>query len=62
MTILGPRTGLATVRGAFPTLARAALGAQPGDDLDDEIDLVGQQRVEVDEAIVRDLWKFDVSG
>ncbi len=30
--------------GAADVLARAALGAEPRDDLDDEVDLVGQQR------------------
>jgi hypothetical protein len=38
---------------AADVLARAALGAKPRDDLDDQVDLVGQQRVEVDEASAR---------
>ena len=43
-------------------LARAALRAQAGDDLDDEVDLVGQQRVEVDEAVASQLGQLDVGG
>ena len=39
--------------GAADVLARAALRAQARDDLDDEVDLVRQQRVEVDEALAR---------
>ena len=37
--------------GAADVLAGAALRPQAGDDLDDQVDLVGQQRVEVDEAL-----------
>ena len=43
-------------------LARAALRAQAGDDLDDEVDLVRQQRVEVDEAVAGQLGQLDVGG
>ena len=43
-------------------LARAALRAQARDDLDDEVDLVRQQRVEVDEALARELRQLDVGG
>ena len=42
--------------------ARAALRAQAGDDLDDEVDLVRQQRVQVDEAVARQLGELDVGG
>ena len=37
--------------------ARAAVRAQAGDDLDDEVDLIREQRIEVTEALARQLWK-----
>ena len=43
-------------------LARAALRAKTRDDLDDEVDLVRQQRVQVDEAVARQLGQLDVGG
>ncbi len=43
-------------------LARAALRAKPRDDLDDQIDLIGQQRIEIDEAVTGQLWQLDVGG
>ena len=43
-------------------LARAALRAQARDDLDDQVDLVRQQRIEVDEAVARQLGQLDVGG
>jgi hypothetical protein len=40
--------------------AGAALCPQARHDLDDQFDLVGQQRVEVDEGLSVDLWQPDV--
>ena len=41
--------------GAADVLAGAALRAEAGDDLDDEVDLVREQRVEVDERLALEL-------
>ena len=43
-------------------LARAALRSQTRDHLDDQVDLVRQQRIEVDEALARQLRQLDVRG
>ena len=43
-------------------LADPTLGPQAGDDLDDEVDLVGQERVEVDEPLGGQLGEADVGG
>ena len=48
--------------GAADVLASAALRAQARDDLDDEVNLVGQQRIEVDEAVARQFGQLDVGG
>ena len=47
---------------AADVLARAALCAQARDHLDDEVDLVRQQRIEVDEAVASELGQLDVRG
>src|SRR5262249_547879 len=41
-------------------LARAARRAQARYDVDDEVDLVGQQRIQVDERLGREPWEADV--
>ena len=46
--------------GAADVPAGAALGAQARHDLDDQVDLVGQQRVEVDEGLSVDVRQPDV--
>ena len=46
--------------GAANVLARSALRPQPRDRLDDEVDLVGHQRIEIDEALRRQLGQLDV--
>ena len=43
-------------------LARAALCAEARDHLDDEVDLVRQQRIEVDEAVASEFGQLDVRG
>ena len=48
--------------GPADVLARAALGAQARDHLDDEVDLVGQQGVQVHEGIAAQRGQFDVGG
>ena len=48
--------------GAADMLAGASLGPQAGDDLDDEVDLVGEQRIEVDEPLGGQLGEADVGG
>ena len=48
--------------GAADMLAGTALGAQTRDDLDDEVNLVGQQGVEVDECLGGQLRQLDVGG
>ena len=47
---------------AAHVLARAALRAKPRDDLDDQIDLIRQQRIEIDETVTRQLGQLDVGG
>src|SRR5260370_1839635 len=47
---------------ATDVFARATLRTEPGDHLDDEVDLVGQQRVQVDEAVARELGQLDLRG
>ena len=46
--------------GAADVLAGTALGAQAGDDLDDQIDLVREQRVEIDEGLGGQLQEPDI--
>ena len=41
-------------------LARASLRPQARDDLDDEVDLVGQERIEIDKAVAGELRQLDV--
>ena len=48
--------------GPADVLAGAALRPQAGDDLDDEVDLVGQQRVQVDESLGGQLGEADVGS
>ena len=49
------------VRPAY-MLADAALSPQAGDHLDNEVDLVGQKRVEVNESLGGQLGEADVGG
>ena len=46
--------------GTADVFARTALRPQPRDHLDDEVDLVGHQRIEVDEVLCRQLGQLDV--
>ena len=48
--------------GAADVFARAALNAEAGDDLNDEIDLVRQQWIEIDERLARHLGELDVGS
>src|SRR4051794_37345603 len=46
--------------GTADMLARSSLGAEPGDDLDDQVNLVGQERIEVDERLALQRGQGDV--
>ena len=45
---------------ATNVLGRTSLRAEARDDLNDEVDLVGQERVQVDEAVARQFGQLDV--
>ena len=45
---------------ATHVLARSALGSQARDDLDDEVDLVRQKRIQVDERLGGEFGQLDV--
>jgi hypothetical protein len=46
--------------GSADMSARTPLRSQPGDDLDDEIDLIRQQRIEIYKSVAANLWEPDV--